>query len=80
MNNCILSFCIISLVGVSSCTSTQITSTWKEPNKEVAIDKLNKVLVVALFKDETSRRRAEDEMAGYLNGKGVVSYNYFDKT
>ncbi len=79
MNNYILSFCIISLVGVSSCTSTQITSTWKEPNKEVAIDKLNKVLVVALFKDETSRRRAEDEMAGYLNGKGVVSYNYFDK-
>ncbi|MFM9909090.1 MAG: hypothetical protein ACKVOW_07070 [Chitinophagaceae bacterium] len=79
MKNYILSFCIISLVGVSSCTSTRLTSTWRESNKEVAIDKLNKVLVVALFKDETSRRRAEDEMASYLNGKGVVSYNYLDK-
>jgi hypothetical protein len=34
--------------------------------------------VVALLKDETGRRKAEDEMAGYLNGKGVVSYNYLD--
>jgi hypothetical protein len=75
----ILSFCIIIAIAISSCGSTQITSSWKEPNKEISLDKLNKVLVVALFKDETGRRKAEDEMAGYLKGKGVVSYNYLDK-
>ena len=34
--------------------------------------------MVALFKSETSRHKAEDEMVRYLNGKGVVSYNYLN--
>jgi hypothetical protein len=67
---------LIFAVILASCSSTKITSSWKEADKTVAIDKLHKVLVVALFKDETSRRKAEDQMAGYLNGKGIVSYNY----
>jgi len=70
-----LMICII--IGLS-CNSTKITSSWREPAKQVSIDKLNKVLVVALFKNETSRHKAEDQMAGYLNGKGIVSYNYLD--
>jgi hypothetical protein len=61
-----------------SCTSTKITSSWREPDKEIAVDQINKVLVVALFQNETSRHKAEDEMAGYLKGKGIVSYNYLD--
>ena len=61
-----------------SCSTTRITSSWRKPDKTIVIEKLNKVLVVALFKDETSRRRAEDQMAGYLNGKGIMSYNYLD--
>lgn len=60
-----------------SCNSTKIVSSWCEPNKSISIDNLNKVLVVALFKDETSQRKAEDQMVSYLNGKGVVSYTYF---
>ncbi len=79
MKKFIFSFCMIVVVIVLSCNSTRITSSWREPNKEVAINNLNKVLVVALFKNETSRRKAEDEMAGYLKGKGVVSYAYLDK-
>ena len=42
-------------------------------------DKLEKVLLVALFKDETSRRKAEDEMVSYLAGKDVESYNYLNE-
>lgn len=61
-----------------SCTSTKITSSWREPDKEIVVDQINKVLVVALFQNETSRHKAEDEMAGYLKGKGIVSYNYLD--
>lgn len=75
-NTLLLSTAII--VILNGCNSTRIISSWREPNKEVVINKLNKVLVVALFKDETSRRKAEDEMVNYLDGKGVVSYNYLN--
>jgi hypothetical protein len=61
-----------------SCQSTKITSSWKEPNKHLVLNDLNKILVVALFKTETIQHKAEDEMVRYLKGKGVVSYNYFD--
>jgi len=83
MKKIILPALLVCTIIVASCTSTRITSSWREPDKQVAVNKLNKVLVVALFKDETSRHKAEDQMAGYLNGKGIVSYNYlkesFDK-
>ncbi|MEA5260449.1 hypothetical protein VB264_21815 [Arcicella aquatica] len=67
------------LIVLSSCSSTQIISTWREPNKEVNLNKLNKVLVVALFQNETTRRKVEDQLVGYLNGKGVASYDYLDR-
>lgn len=70
-------FLILILVN-SSCISTKISSSWRMPNKEIKIADLKKVLVVALLKDEVSRRKAEDEMVTYLKGKGVVSYNYLD--
>lgn len=69
---------IFTAVLFSSCTSTHITSSWREPDKEVAINKLNKVLVVALLRNETSRHTAEDEMVNFLHGKGVASYGYLD--
>ena len=78
MKRFILPTLIICTLISASCSSTRITSSWSEPDKTVTISKVNKVLVVALFKNETSRRKAEDQMAGYLNGKGVVSYNYLD--
>ncbi len=65
------------LLLLISCSSTKIVSSWCEPNKEIKINNLNKVLVVALFKSETSAHKAEDQMVGYLKGKGVQSYNYF---
>jgi hypothetical protein len=61
---------------IASCTSTKIVSSWRDPDKQVTVDNLNKVLVLALFKDETSRFKAEDQMVQYLNGKGVASYSY----
>lgn len=78
MKNTILSICVSCIILIPSCTSTQITSSWRDPNKTVVIDKLHKVLVVALFKSETNRRKAEDQMVSYLGGKGIVSYNYLD--
>ncbi len=75
-------FLLACLCGISlmSCTTTRITSSWREPDKTVVIDKLNKVLVVAMLKNETSRHKAEDQMVKYLQGKGVVSYNYLNQS
>ena len=67
---------ILLFFAFTSCNSTRIISSWKEPNKALKIRNLNKVLVVALFKNETSNHQTEDEMVQYLNGKGVVSYDY----
>ena len=58
--NLLLTIAIATLL--LSCNSTRITKTWKDPDASVSIEKLNKVLVVALLKDETSRRVAEDKM------------------
>lgn len=69
---------ILSLAAIllASCTTTHIASSWREPGKQVDMEHLKKVLVVALFRNESSRQKAEDEMAGYLKGKGVVAYKY----
>ncbi len=84
MKKSIHCLCFMAVLFAASCSSTKITSSWREPDKMVNINNLNKILVVALLKDETNSRKAEDQMAGYLDGKGVVSYNYFkskfDKT
>jgi hypothetical protein len=77
MKKSTLFVCLIATIMTVACSSTKITSSWREPDKTLTISQLNKVLVVALFNNETNRHKAEDQMAGYLNGKGVVSYNYF---
>lgn len=69
---------LLFALALTSCKSTQIVSSWVQPEKEIKIENLSKVLVVALFHNETSRRKAEDQMVGYLKGKGIVSYNYLD--
>jgi hypothetical protein len=79
MKNLIRITYIFGILFILSCSSTKITSSWREPNKEISLKKLNKVLVVALFQNETSRRKAEDQMVGYFYGKGVASYDYLDK-
>jgi hypothetical protein len=72
------------LVFSFSCKSTKIASSWKEPGKEVDLKKLNKILVVAMLKNENSRHQAETEILEFLDGKGVASFDYlktdFDKS
>jgi hypothetical protein len=61
---------------LSSCSSTKIISSWKDPNTKVHANQWKKILVVALLKNETSRRKAEDEMVKQLGQKGTTSYSY----
>lgn len=80
MKNSILSISILTALLFASCASTRITSSWREPDKSVTIGKLQKVLVVALLNSESSRHKAENQMAKYLEGKGIVSYQYLGDT
>ncbi|MEI3789345.1 MULTISPECIES: hypothetical protein [unclassified Chryseobacterium] len=66
-------------VFLNSCSSTHIASSWRDPDKQIHPTDWKKVLVVALLRNETNRRSAEDEMAKYLDGKGITSYSYLDE-
>ncbi|MEI8005357.1 MAG: hypothetical protein WCI48_04055 [Bacteroidota bacterium] len=58
--------------------STQITKSWTDPSwKSGSVVPFKKVLVVAPFKDESSRRIAEDKIvASITKVTAVPSYNY----
>jgi hypothetical protein len=70
----VLVFLLLALV--TSCSSTKIISSWRDPDIQIHAGDWKKVLVVALLRNETNRRRAEDQMVKYLHGKGVTSYTY----
>lgn len=71
---------LVLALALTGCgTSAVIEKTWRDPNATVDMSSLNKVLVVALLKNDTYRHSAEDEMVSLLKGKGVASYNYLTK-
>lgn len=63
-------------IGFTSCTSTKIVTEWRDPAVSMEENGFNKVLHIALLKDEATRRAAEDKMVAMSNGHGIVSYNY----
>ena len=77
MKNLVLYFILITAIFIS-CNSTKITNSWRAPDKQLHTGEWNKILVVALLKNETHRRKVEEELLNYLNGKGIVSYKYLN--
>jgi hypothetical protein len=75
MKNLILTLLVISAL-ISCSPSTQIEKTWMEPGATVVPDPNNKTLVVAMVKDETSRRVIEDEIVKRLKSPAVPSYTH----
>ncbi|MFT3822350.1 MAG: hypothetical protein QM731_00470 [Chitinophagaceae bacterium] len=75
----IISIAIITAMVWGCGTSARIEKTWRDPDVTVNLSKLNKVLVVALLRNETVRRNTEDKLAAMLKGKGIASYNYLTK-
>jgi hypothetical protein len=74
MKQLILSVIVISAL-VSCGPSTKIEKRWMEPGASINQSAANKALVIAIVKDEVSRRVIEDQLVKRLNGKGDVSYN-----
>jgi hypothetical protein len=73
MKNLILSILVVSTFA--SCSpSTEIVKTWQEPGATVSAGPENKALIIAMVKDETSRRVIEDELIKRFNSSAVASY------
>jgi len=70
-------FYFLALVFCISCTpSTKIVKSWHDPSASVDIKSINKILVIALIKDESARRMVEDKLVSLMKVKGVQSYTY----
>lgn len=65
---------LLLLVGCGS--STRIVTSWRDPAVAIEEGTLNKVLFIALLRDEATRRRAEDQLAYLSKAHGVPSYMY----
>jgi hypothetical protein len=74
MNKIIFAFMALSLLV--SCTSTEIVSSWKNPGTTISGNQVNKILFIALVKDESYRRVVEDKLVALSNGKGLASYTF----
>ncbi len=53
---------------------TTIVNSWRDPEVTVNTDEIHKFVVAALLKNETVRRKVEDDMAALFPGKAVQSY------
>ena len=73
MRNLILSAVVMTIL-VSCGPSTKIEKSWMEPGASVSPAASNKTLVVAMVKDETSRRVIEDQLSKRLGNGAVSSY------
>jgi hypothetical protein len=73
-----LIFSIIITAVITGCgPSTQITKSWQDPNTTIQMaNATNKVLVVALVKDESSRRIVEDNLVKRIGSHAVASYTF----
>lgn len=70
---------LVILVFCSCGSNTSIVSSWRDPKITVAQEEFKKVLVVALVKDEASRRITENRIAA-SNTIFRTSYQYLNET
>ena len=73
MRNLVLTI-LVTATLISCGPSTKIEKSWMEPGASVTPGPDNKTLVIALVKDETSRRVIEDQLAKRIGGSAVSSY------
>jgi hypothetical protein len=73
-------FITLICVTLASCGSnTSIVSSWKDPNASLSKENFKKVLVVALAKDESTRRATENRIASINPTVLNPSYNYLNQ-
>jgi hypothetical protein len=76
MKQLISALCIVALM-VGCSPSTQITKSWQAPGASIQVaNATNKILVIGLVKDETSRRVVEDDLVKRIGPSAVASYTF----
>ncbi|MEX1131893.1 MAG: hypothetical protein WEC15_01600 [Flavobacteriales bacterium] len=75
MKNILISAAFASLF-ISCGGSTRLVTSWRDPAVSVEEGSLNKIMFIALLKDEGTRRAAEDLLASKAQSTGVASYRY----
>ncbi|HSD07048.1 hypothetical protein [Flavobacterium sp.] len=73
---------LIALICVffASCGSnTTIVSSWRDPNATLSKEQFKKVMVVALVKNESTRRATENRIASINPNVLISSYNYLNQ-
>jgi hypothetical protein len=77
MKKYIIFFTVLALTSCGS--NTSIVNSWKDPNVTVAQEHFKKLLVVALLKNEASRRITENRIA---SGNQIfkTSYQYLNES
>ena len=75
MKNLIVAFLVIGTL-FSCSPSTKLEKSWVEPGAKVVPSPDNKVMIIALVKDETSRRVIEDHLAKKIKAASVPSYKF----
>src|SRR5206468_4008869 len=73
MKNTLLPFLLI-LCGCAVAPSAEMAKSWMEPFSSMNENPDDKILVVALVKDEVSRRAIEYELARNFNGHAIASF------
>jgi len=74
-------FIVLSSVFLLNCGSnTSIVSSWRDPDTTISQEQFKKVLVVALLKDEATRRTTENRIAATKPELFRTSYQIFNKT
>ena len=73
-------FALLSVAAalfLTSCGSgTKVVQSWRDPAVTAEEGSIKKMLVIALLRDEATRRIAEDEIVAQLQGRAVSSYLY----
>lgn len=62
-----------SIQPVNAQKKVEISKSWRDPATLVKINQFNRVLVVALIKDDTIRTKVENDLVKLLKGKGFSS-------
>ena len=75
MKNLLVAAAFLSLF-VSCGGSTRLVTSWRDPAVTVEEGSLNKILFIALLKDEATRRAAEDHLVTLAKSDGLPSYRY----
>ena len=71
----LISTVLIVALMIGCSPSTQIVKSWHDPSSGQA-NPAGKTLVIALVKDETSRRVIEDQLVKRIGANSVASYTF----